>query len=323
MSQAARLLNTSWRLFRAFRVDVRVSWSVIVWPLFLAWGFAKWMPGLEALAWGCGWTVAIFATTWTHEMGHIFMGRRCGIETDTMTLRALGGLAHLQAPAQTPHDEMKIALAGPATHLVWMAVLYPAVWLLRGAHGGDVWYWMLDGFASIQLSMMIFNLLPIWPLDGGRTLRGALSTRINANLASLRTSTIGFVGNGLFILFGLLAMLKFADPFGYGPYGFLLAMIGLEGIQACVRLRMEARHSDIYGENDPFARTLLASQQAVREMEEEERKTRHAVRDRRAEAQATVDRLLDRINEVGGMDRLTSAERKELDRASRELRETP
>lgn len=319
-----RLMSTTWPLFRAFRVDVRVSWTVVLWPLFLALQFGRWMSAGEAILWGAVWTIGVYATTWTHEMGHIAAGRRCGIETDRISLRALGGLAHLNAPAQTPRDEILIALAGPAVHLVWMAALYPVIWLLRADHEYATWFAMLSGFGHLQLSMMLFNLLPVWPVDGGRTLRGALALRMDATRASFWTANVGFVGNGAFVALGALSLFKIADPFGYGPFGFLLAWIGLEGIQACRRLRFEALQGDVYGDHDPFQRTLLASQAAMRDLEDDERKereARHAAQERRRQLQETADRLLDRINELGGVDKLSASERKELERASRELSE--
>jgi Zn-dependent protease len=282
----------------------------------------------EALLWGIAWTLALFTNVWTHEMGHIAMGRRLGIETERMTLRGLGGLAHLDSPAQTPRDEILIALAGPATHLVWMAFLYPAVWSLESSQGHAMWFWMLRAFADLQLWMVIFNLLPVYPMDGGRTLRGVLSLRLHANRASYHVSTVGLVGNGLFIVVGVLAWLSLWDPLGHGNYGFLLAWIGLEGIQRNRQLRMQAKHGDIYADHDPFQRALIASRAAMRDMDRGERRSRRRRRSReeardeeRAAIQARVDRLLERITELGGVDALSARERRELETASKRLSE--
>lgn len=315
----------TWPLVRAFRVDVRVSWTVVLWPVFFGVSFAKWLPWGEALAWGAAWTFMLYLTTWTHEMGHIVAGRRLGIETETMTLRALGGLAHMGAPAQTPREEILIAVAGPLTHIAWLVVAAPAAWLLEPSYGGEMWFAMLSAFTRLQVSMMVFNLLPIYPLDGGRVLRGFLSTKIHPNVATLHTSTAGFVGNGALMLLGLVAWAGVYDPLGYGRFGFLLAWIGFEGIQACRALRMEARYSEVYAAPDSFQRALLASQAAMRGYDEEERRERderRAAREDRERHQATVDRLLDRINEVGGIEKLSSKERRELETASRKLKET-
>src|SRR5262245_36208742 len=222
-----RLLNTTWPLFRAFRVDVRVSWTILIIPLVFAVPMLKWMPAGEAFAWAAGMTVVLYATTWFHEMGHITMGRRCGIETERMTLRALGGLAHLSEPAQTPKDDVLIALAGPATHLVWMAVLFPLTWALAGSAGDVWWFELLRWSAGLQTSLFVFNLLPIWPMDGGRALRSALALRIDATKASYHVATLGFVGNGLFVLAGLLSLFDLTSVRAFDAFGFLLVWIGL------------------------------------------------------------------------------------------------
>jgi len=323
-SPLRRLLSTTWPLFRTFRVDVRVSWTIAVWPLFFTWGLAEWLPLGAALLWGVAWTLALFTTVWTHEMGHIAMGRRLGVDSRTITLSGLGGLAHLDGPAQTPRDEILISLAGPATHFVWLAVLYPLVWMLEGAFAGELWFVMVDALISMQFSLMVFNLLPVYPLDGGRTLRGALATRMHANKASYHVATIGFVGNGIFVLLGLISFAKLWDPFGYGSFGFLPAWIGIVGIQACRRLRFQARHDDVYADHDPFQKTLLASHAALRDLDRAEEKARAARRERQDERRAlqeTVDRILDRITDVGGVDALPARERRELEKASRRLAE--
>jgi Zn-dependent protease len=313
-----RRLHTSWPLFRAFRVDVRVSWTILIWPFVHAAAYWSFLTPKEAVGWGVAMTLAQFASVWTHEMGHIAMGRRCGVETYKMTLRGLGGLAHLDSPAQSPRDEAKIALAGPVTHFAWMAVLFPLVWHFEAGHSREHWHWMLEGFAVYQITMMVFNLLPVWPLDGGRATRAALATRMNSGRASYLASNVGFVGNGLFILTGLGVSFEiFGET--VGRTGFLLVWVGIDGIRACRQLRMEALYGDAYGDPDPFQKTLLESQAAVREMEDEERQVRHAAADERRLLQEKADRLLDRINELGGVDKLSAKERRELEEASRAL----
>jgi Zn-dependent protease len=318
----ARLSQTTWPLFRAFRVNVRVGWTIALIPLYFAWEFAKWpLPFWTAAGWAAAWTVALYTTIWTHEMGHIAMGRRRGIDTDRITLRALGGLAHLHAPAQSPADEIKISLAGPAVHLVWIAALYPLDRFVGAPHEDATWAFMLHGFFRLQFALLAFNLLPFYPLDGGSALRGALATRIHANRASLVAANVGFVGMGALVVLGALSLFKAWDPFSFGPFGFFMAWLGLWGIQACRQLRMEALYGDVYGEGDPFQKVLIAHHEAMRETDDEERKERRAAQEKRKKLQETADRLLDRINELGGVDKLSASERKELERASRDLAE--
>ncbi len=322
-----RLLHTTWPLFTAFRVRVRISWTIAIWPLFFLFGFTSWLPFEEALFWSVILTVLMFTTVWTHEMGHILAGRRCGIDTELMTLRGLGGLAHLDSEAQNPRDEIFVALAGPAVHLVWMAVLYPVVWLWP--ESSEMWMTqaVVTWFAHIQLALMIFNLLPVYPLDGGRVLRGALTFRMHVNKSSRHTAQVGFVGNGLLIAVGLVGWLW--PGVGVLDSGSILTIwIGVAGIQACRTLLWQSKHGEIYAAHDPFARAMLQSKEVGLRADDEERKEREKRRSVREKAEAkrdvlqsTVDSLLDRINEVGGMDNLSRAERKELERASKALAE--
>lgn len=320
-----RLLNTSWPLFRAFRVDVRVSWTIVIWPLLFALMFGEGgflSPG-EAVFWGIVMTVALFAAVFTHEMGHIAMGRRVGIETELMTLRGLGGLAHMDSGAGNPRDDILVSAAGPATHLPWLAILYPLVWILRPDHGFETWFWMLGVLARLHLALMIFNLLPVYPMDGGRILRATLNFRMDATRASHHTATVGFVGNGLYILVGVLAWFGGPDPVGLGRGAFLLVWIGINGILACRRLRLMAKYGEMEAAADPFQKVLHASKEATRKQEKEEEKRRRAeaaAREERRRLQEEVDRLLDRVNEVGGIDHLPRRERRALERASRALR---
>ncbi len=315
-------------------MEVRASWTAALWPIVFLVGFSKRMDLGPALLWGVAWTLALFANVWTHEMGHIVAGRRYGIETERMTLRGLGGLAHLQAKASSPRQDVVISLAGPATHLLWLAVLGPLTWWIGTGLGSDArWPWMLRAFTWTQVHLLVFNLLPIYMLDGSRVLLALLTKLRGSGWAALTTSTVGFVGNGAFVLVGVLAFLEVCDPLGSGPFSFLLAWLGIEGIQACRQLRLEAKYGDVYGDPDPFAATLLASKQAVADMEREERAAKAKARrpaappkpraDSREALQEQMDRLLDRVNEVGGVDKLPRRERKELERVGRLLRDGP
>ena len=321
-----QLLDTKWPLFTAFRVEVQISWTVAIMPLFFLLSFTRFLPFGSALLWSVIWTLALYTTVYTHEMGHISAGRSRGIDTTRMTLRAMGGLAHLDAPAQRPKDEIFISLAGPATHFAWMAVLYPIVWLLPDTAQYTSWGLMLEGFARFQITMCIFNLLPIYPLDGGRVLRGFLAMRVHANEASLKAAKVGYTGNALLGVVGILSWLGVADPFSFGHFGFMLAWIGYWGWQMCRQLEHQAKHGEIYAEHDPFQKVLFDSAEAGRKADAEEQKLRAERRklaERRAELQGDVDRLLDRINEVGGVKNLPRSELKALEQASAKLAQLP
>ena len=322
-----RALHWTCPLFRFSGVQVRVSWTAGLWPIVFAWGFAEWLSLGAALGWAVVWTVYLFATVWVHEMGHVLAGRRFGIDTSHITLRGLGGLAHLDSEASTPKQDIAIAMAGPAVHVPMWLLMSAAVWLLR-AHEGEVWWYMLSAMRWMQLVMLVFNLLPFYPLDGGRAARSLYAFRVHPNKASLVAATVGMVA---WVLIGIAALgvlpIDLLVMQG-GDFDFLLVWLSIWAFMACMGLRRQARYGEIYAHHDPYARAMLQSKRAEqaaveRESREEARarKKREKVRAERDRVQARVDELLDRISTGGGVDALSAAERRELERASARLTE--
>lgn len=330
-----RLLSTTWPLFRAFRVDVRVSWSIALWPLVFWYMHSKWLPAGEALVWGIGFTVALFATVYTHEMGHILAGRRVGVDSSRITLRALGGLAHADAPAPNPKAEIFISLAGPATHLVWLAVLYPLQSLFGSLDAPLKAAWALDWFIGLNVALAVFNLLPFWPMDGGKTLRAWLSERMHPNRASMITANVGYGGAVVIGMVGLGLGLPGVDWFRSDSWSFMLVWIAIENFFSCRRLQMEAKYSTgpyepveawkQGGVEEPWKASLVEAEKLNREADRHERKAaaaRRKAEDQRRKLVARIDELLDRINEVGGIENLSAAERRELEEASATLNQS-
>lgn len=320
-----RWLEASWRVGALFGVEVRVHWTTILVPL-VAWSwFAK--SGLEGgglLALVLIHTVGLYLVIWAHEMGHIAMGRRHGIQTSLITLSPLGGLAHLQAPAPSPKAEILVSAAGPATHLAWLAVLWPLslVWTPESI---PAWYALHHGL-GLNRWLLLFNLLPFFPMDGGRVLRSLLALRWHPNLATLRAAQVGTAGAVLFILFGIWRP---------GIEGGFLIAIGISNLLACRREIAAARTGEgPYGEarqpweSDPEAwkRGFSAdgAEDRVESRKAEKLRLRQVLEaqmaaEEKARFQAELDRLLLRVSEVG-IAGLTPDERRALDRASEKLR---
>jgi Zn-dependent protease len=314
-----------------FGVHVRVYWAALVLPLlFLRWTAPATASGAEAFVLAMLAFVALFVVIWSHEMGHIAAGWRCHIRTDLITLGPLGGVAHLGAPARTPRDELFITLAGPATHLVWLAVFWPLELLLPAqVLEIDGWYqcpikftvWFLR---TTNLTLLLFNLLPIFPLDGGRVLRALLSLRVHANQATLWVGTLGIVGGTCLVLYGLWA----PDLQGAIP-----VLIGVTCILASIQERRIARHVLIYRpqaqsfawETDPDAWKRGGGGVAGRELHRpgwfarwrtaRVQKKAQARADADAALEREVDTILDRVHRVG-MTGLSDREKAVLKRAS-------
>lgn len=131
---------------------------------------------------------AVFTCVILHELGHALMARLFGIGTENITLFPIGGVARLRRMSDKPFEEICIALAGPAVNLVLAALLAPLAVLnfLLGVRVGEVLYSPELGFGvalgrlafwlwSANVMLLLFNLLPCFPMDGGRVLRALLA----------------------------------------------------------------------------------------------------------------------------------------------------
>ncbi len=301
-------LSKSVRIGRPFGIELRVYVTAIFVVLVTARGFAE-LPDIGTglgFALGAASTALLYLIVFMHELGHAFAGRRFGVQTHTITLSAFGGLAHMGAPAPNPRADLRIALAGPATHLVWLAVVWPlskVVAPLRIGELGreiDVFEWL----RLTNLGLLIFNLLPAFPMDGGRALRALLAHRLHPNRATLLACRIG-----IFVAIGIGA-------YGLregGFYGTILIIIAINNVLACLREMTMARHTEgPYMPSDPWEVEADAWKQG---RPARDRAARHAeiAADvlrappraapapdfRSAEDDAELDRLLDRVSSVG------------------------
>ena len=164
-----RILGWSFPIGRWFGVDLRVYGIVIVVPLLAAREFARYgaFTALEVLELTAVVTLGLYLVVWSHEMGRVLAGRRDGLRPGRITLSPLGGAAHLQAAGPGPKADIFISLAGPAVHLLWLAILWP----LRKFAGPSLadssflgWF-TIGNLWTVNLSLLLFNLIPSYPLD--------------------------------------------------------------------------------------------------------------------------------------------------------------
>jgi Zn-dependent protease len=325
-----RWLNGSFRLGRFFGVEVRVYWLVLVIAVLVCLGQFGGGDSVGTAALNVALVMlAVYLVVYVHEMGHVVAGRRFRIHTPLITLSPLGGLAHMSSAPPGPKAEAIVAGAGPVTHLLWMALAFPAERLLRPhvLEGGlAVHAWTgADLLWRLNLSLLLFNLLPLYPMDGGRVLRAFLAARMHPNRATILAARIGMVGAVGLLVWGL-TMPSF--------YGGLLFAIAITNLFACWQAILLARHTPgPYFEGDrsePWSADADAWKRGASELQEERRarrgvfaRWRERRRARAAERERTealvleveVDRILAKVSEVG-MSGLTPAERATLKRAS-------
>ena len=176
--------------------------------LFLAWiatvHYGR--GGAPAAAEGVLFIVLLFPCVLLHEFGHILAARRYGVQTPDVTLLPIGGVARLERIPEEPGQELVIALAGPAVNFVIAGLLYLLV--------GDVMpednlavaepdVGILQRLASVNIFIALFNLIPAFPMDGGRVLRALLARRLGYSRATQIAAT---VGQGLAFALGLLGL---------------------------------------------------------------------------------------------------------------------
>jgi stage IV sporulation protein FB len=202
----------------SFRIATLAGIQICIHVTFLLLlGFYAWIyyadGGLQAAVNGVAFTLLIFLCVLLHEFGHAFAAKRFGIRTPDITLLPIGGVARLERMPANPQQELVIAIAGPAVNVVIAIVIL----LLTGgvlpwngfdlvdSAGGS----LLEKLLSVNLLLVAFNLIPAFPMDGGRVLRALLATQMPYVAATQAAARVGQV---IAVLFGISSMTFFGGP---------------------------------------------------------------------------------------------------------------
>jgi Zn-dependent protease len=148
---------------------------------------------------------AVFGCVLLHELGHAMMARRFGIGTVDITLYPIGGVARLQRMPRAPGAELLIALAGPAVNVMIVGALEATrqLGLLGSPWSPTLIGMFVDALISINLMLALFNLIPAFPMDGGRVLRALLSGWLGRGRATIIAAGIG---RGLALMYGVYSL---------------------------------------------------------------------------------------------------------------------
>lgn len=211
-------MKWSYKIGSLAGIDVYVHATFFL--LLLWFGLSTWTSGgnigavIENLLFIC----ALFGCVVLHELGHALTGRRYGVSTRHITLLPIGGVAAMEKLPENPRHEMLVALAGPAVNIVIAAILW--LWLQvegvvfsehqLGLLGGD----FIARLLVVNLFLAVFNLIPAFPMDGGRVLRAALALRTDRASA---TQVAARIGQSVALVFGLLGLF-------YNPFLLLIAL---------------------------------------------------------------------------------------------------
>ena len=193
-------------------IDVKVHATfllLLVWVAVSHWRAAQ---SVEAVLAGLIFILALFLCVVLHEFGHALTARRYGVNPRDIILLPIGGVARLERIPDNPRQELWIALAGPAVNVAIAAVL--SVWLQMTSTWQPVGELSVTGGSFVErllvvnIFLVVFNLIPAFPMDGGRVLRALLGMRLEYVKATQIAASVGQV-----LAFGLGFLGLFANPF--------------------------------------------------------------------------------------------------------------
>lgn len=207
-------MRWSWKIGEVAGIGLYVHasfWLLIAFVLLLNWSGGN---GLLAALYGGAFVLVIFGCIILHELGHALTARRFGIRTRDITLLPIGGLARLERMPEDPIQELWVALAGPAVNIAIAALLYSVVVFSGGGIRAGQFFSLDGGFLAdlmiVNLWLVAFNMIPAFPMDGGRVLRALLATQLDMVRA---TKISARVGQGFAFALGVGCLMGLAGVF--------------------------------------------------------------------------------------------------------------
>jgi len=225
-------MRGSLKLFTLFGIPVHLHWSFGLIFLYATWiGYSNQM-GMMGTIWLMGFFVALFGCVLLHEYGHSLTAKRYGVNTQDIILTPIGGIARLERMPEKPAQELLVAIAGPMVNVVIAILLLGLSKLIFRGDSWEMFQWFLDQQFSFSagessdvieetgieptgllfympvllatnIALVLFNLIPAFPMDGGRVLRALLAMRLGRVRATRVAAIVGQVIAVLFVAFGL------------------------------------------------------------------------------------------------------------------------
>ncbi|MGE0771906.1 MAG: site-2 protease family protein [Cyclobacteriaceae bacterium] len=233
-------MNSSWTIGRISGIVISIHWTFLI---LIAWiVFTNLQSGVDAISivWSVAFVLSIFGCVILHELGHALTARRFNIGTKSITLYPIGGVASLESIPKKPKEELWVALAGPAVNVVIAIALSPLVnrELITQPETlqtiGPTNF--LFAFVTVNLWLALFNLLPAFPMDGGRVLRALLAFKLSRYKATRIAAAIGQIMAILFVFAG----------FYVNPFLIFIGLFIFLGAQAEAR---QSQTEELAGDN--------------------------------------------------------------------------
>lgn len=304
----------NFRLYCAFGITVRIHW-LLIFTIIVEIIIAIIKLGLIGLWLSPIIAFLVFSIILLHEYGHCIAARIMGGSTDTIILWPLGGLAMCSCP-NTPRAEFWTSFGGPLVNIILLIVGYLIMWFNLIPSTGSVHFIYLHYFLgvalNINLMLLLFNLIPCYPLDGGQIFRAILWPMVGYQRAIFYTIRLALIISACLFIYAL-----FTQNF---VLTVIAALIFWQTWQIKQTGSLEAGSLYISGLSRPLSKeisnkpTIFKNWQTKREQKEAANKK---VKDK--ERMERIDKILDKINIVG-IDRLSKEERQFLDETSEHLK---
>ncbi len=248
-------MRWSWRIATVAGIPVRVHATFGLLLLWIFWDHLQRGSTMLQAAEGVGLVLTVFFCVVLHEYGHALTARRFGVRTRDITLLPIGGVARLERIPERPAQEVAVALAGPAVTLLLALILGGIVSgtgvLARvGSDPAAIQNNFLASLFFFNVALLLFNMLPAFPMDGGRVFRALLAVRFEYIRATQIAAT---VGQGFAFLFALLGLF-------YNPFLLLIAFfIFMAAGQEAATVQMRSAFDGI-----PVARAMIRDFRTLR-----------------------------------------------------------
>ena len=213
------------------RLGIHITFFLLIaWIGWLGWA----VGGAETSLWAIGMICLLFVCVILHELGHSVVALRFGVEVHSITLLPIGGVAGMKSMPEEPRKELLIAIAGPLVNVLILAVLIP----LKGFPS-----WidmpmvptsmpeMVDTMIRANMILVVFNMIPAFPMDGGRVLRAVLAMMFSYTTATAWAAGAGRLVAVLFVVIGIYAPQPFLVLIG------VFVFLGAEGEARMVRVK--------------------------------------------------------------------------------------
>ncbi|MCS7037628.1 MAG: site-2 protease family protein [Saprospiraceae bacterium] len=237
-------MRGSLKIFTWLGIPVHIHWTFLLIFVYVFWLGHSNDLGLWNTLWITGFFLALFACVLLHEYGHALAARHYGVRTQDIILTPIGGVARLEYMPEKPMQEFVVAIAGPLVNVVLALALYLLAWLLFSEEHWFIFQWLMEqhllfgqsesgeldialaplasggllylsALIAANVALVVFNLIPAFPMDGGRIFRAMLAARMSRVRA---TQVAAWLGQGIAMLFIAIGLWQGA---------FTLALVGL------------------------------------------------------------------------------------------------